>query len=725
MPADVSSISDYDQDPEEKTPSGWYKHWEKEYNASSKRLRNFTRQGNVIVSRFLDERTNSGSNEGVLSGVHGGMRLNLFHTNVSTLQSMLYGSTPKIDVSREHQDPDDDVARVASMLFQRILEADVASSGDDLSTALKACLQDRLLAGLGTSRVRYEFEVEEEEILDPETLELTTAEMLTGESAPIDYVHWQDFSWGWARTWAEVPWVGYRSWMTKRECLERFGESVSANLEYKNQLPSGSSSREETYTTDQKNNVQKAEIWEFWNKEDRKVYWWSEGSDLILDVKEDPLRLDNFWPSPMPMMANLTSTLYVPRADYAIHQDLYTEIDTLQARIATITRAIKVVGVYDKNTGESVGRMLQEGMENQLIPVDNYAMFAEKGGLLGTIQWFPVQEIVGTLQVLTAIRDQTIELLYKVTGMSDILSGGNTDQYTAQGTQQLKAKFGSIRVQALQDDFARFASDLDGLKAEVISKHFDPQSIILQSSAQFLPAADVPMIEPAVQLMQSPEIKWRVNIRPESIAMMDYAQLKSERTEYLMAMAQFIQSAAPAVQAIPGSLPVLLELMKWGMAGFKGANYLEGTFDQAITMAQKSPPPGDNKEEGKAQEAQMKMQMEMQKIQAKSQADIQLVQGKNQMDLEKAQTLHQLKMQEQMAKAESEQGKIIADLQADLRVIAAKLDADLQVEQIQTTMAAAEIELQHENNMDQVELEHTTAISEIEVKRKEESNQDE
>ena len=278
--------------------------------------------------------------------------------------------------------------------------------------------------------------------------------------------------------------------------------------------------------------------------------------------------------------------MFVPKADFLFAQDLYNEIDELQSRIATITRAIKVVGVYDKSAGDSAGRMLKEGIENDLIPVDNWAMFAEKGGLQGVIQWFPVQEIVGVIQTLQAVQQAKTEQLYEITGMSDIMRGGNTDQYTSGGTQAIKAKMGSIGIQALQEDFARFAADLEGLKAEVISKHYSKESIVSQSNAGFLPEFDKPLVAPAIDLMQSKEVNWRVNIRPESIAMIDYAQMQSERSEYIMAMSQYIQAASGAAEAIPGSLPILMELMKWSLAAYKGAEYLEGTLDQAIDNEQ-------------------------------------------------------------------------------------------------------------------------------------------
>jgi len=711
----LDSKNPSDGRPEGKTPTQWHKYWQTEMDACDKRLRKFTKQGNAINDRYLDERRGQSDSQ-VFEGFRGDTpsKLNLFYTNVSTLQSMLYGSTPQIDVQREHHDPDDDIARVAGVMFQRILQADVHASGEDFPTALKAALQDRLLPGLGVCRVRYSFDTTKEVVMDPETLQPMEVPKVTNEDAPIDYVHWQDFRWGWCRTWAEMPWMAFRSFLTKDEAAARFGAKKAKSLEYKNQLPSGTENKDETYDTDQKNNVRKAEIWEIWAKKDKKVFWWSQGAEIVLDAIDDPLQLDGFWPTPRPLTANITTSLYQPKGDYILAQDLYTEIDELQSRVSTITRAVKVVGVYDKSASDSVGRMLKEGVENDLIPVDNWAMFGEKGGLQGTIDWFPVQEVVATLQTLRQILGETIELLYQVTGMSDILRGANTDQYTSDGTQQLKAKFGSIRVQALQDEFARFAGDLEALRAEVISKHFQPGSIAHQASAQFLPQADQDKIQPALELMKSPDVKWRINIRPESIAMVDYAQLKSERTEFLTAMATYIQSAQAAVQAVPGSLPILLEILKWGMAGFKGSDYLEGTMDQAIEMAKKAPPPGQD--DGKQQEGQIKLQIEqlkmqaqqqklqgeLQKIQVKSQADMQTLQTKLQAEIAKIEADSEADLTLEQVSSRNRLMEIAHNLEADIAQIQANMEADLTIEQAQAEYDIASQTVEHQNNLTEI-----------------------
>ena len=704
-----ATVIEMEQPKSEKSPAQQHQYWQKEMDAAEKRLRVYKKQGAGVVRRYLGETDGSGD----INRGNGVSKLNLFHKNISTLQAMLFGNTPQMDVSREHADPDDDIARVAGLMYQRILQADVEPSGEDLSTVLKAALQDRLLPGMGCARVRYDMATMTQPTLNPMTMETEDMEVLDYEDAPIDYIHWQDVNWGWGRTWKEIPWWGFRNWLTKDEVEERFGEKIAKNIEYKNQTPEGSSNRDENTDPDQKDNVQKAEIWEIWNKKDKKVYWYSSGADLILDIKDDPLGLDGFWPMPRPMVANPTTTLFSPKADFILAQDLYNEIDELQTRMVTITRAIKVVGVYDKGAGDSAGRMLKEGVENDLIPVDNWAMFAEKGGLQGVIQWFPVQDIVGVLQTLQQVQDQKTQQLYEITGMSDIMRGGNTDQYTSGGTQALKAKMGSIGVQALQEEFARFASDLEALKAEVISKHFSKETIVSQSNAGFLPEVDKPLVAPALELMQSPDIKWRVNIKPESIAMMDYAAIKSERTEFLMSMAQFIQSASGAAQSVPGSLPILLELMKWSMVGFKGAEYLEGTFDQAIDMAKKAPPAGQDKgpspeetkleiEKMKLQGQQAKQQGEMQKIQAKAQADMQTQQGKIQAEIQKIQVDHQRDMTIEQTQSQNRLMEMARELETTIAEIQASMKADIAVEQAQAAFDIESQTVEHGYNMTEI-----------------------
>jgi hypothetical protein len=647
------------------TPKGYQERWEKEITAAKKMLEKVHEQGDKVLERYLDKRDSVDSRFAT--------RLNLFHSGVNTVKAMLYGQVPKIDFDRRYADPNDDEARVASEMLERMLNADIERPDDDYTAVLQSCLSDRLLPGLGIARVRYEAEISQEEvpaIYDEAGTELApayTRNTLDFEQAPTDYVHWKDFLYSYARTWSEVRWVAFRAWMSYDELKERFGKDKADDVEMTAQFP-----------TEQEKDIQdawqKGEIWEIWCKETKHVYWYSEGMDEILDHKKDPLTLKTFFPCPRPMLANATTTLLVPKADFVLTQDLYDDIDQLQTRIRILTKSLRVVGVYDKQNPE-IKRVLTEAGENEMIAVENWAMFAEKKGLEGAVSWFPLEQVVNTLDKLRELRDEQIALLYQITGLSDIMRGQSSGSDRVSATEQsIKAKFASVRMQALQDEFARFGTDLIRLKGEIVAKHFSPETILQASNV--LKTVDAELAGPAIQLIKNEEeMVWRIFVRPESMAMVDYQALQAERSGYLAALAQYMQSAAPLAEQFPQSMPLLLQMLQWGLAGFKGSNQIEGVLDKAISQLQNNPPqekqdPAIQKAQMDAQNKQMEMQMKSQQMQM----EMQMKQAEMQMDIQKAQMelaqdreKHQQEMQQDrekfMMEMQQMQGKASVEAQ--------------------------------------------------------------
>ena len=150
----IESRKDY-----KKTPSGQYKFWMEELKGSETRLKRWTVEGTKIVMRFKGGHRKT-RDPGSPDERSSKFRLNLFHSNTITIQSMLYGNLPKIDVSRKNADSNDDVGRVAAEIMERMLNADVEDHGDEYDSVLKAVLQDRLLPGLGCAKARYEVEMD-------------------------------------------------------------------------------------------------------------------------------------------------------------------------------------------------------------------------------------------------------------------------------------------------------------------------------------------------------------------------------------------------------------------------------------------------------------------------------------------------------------------------------------------------------------------------------------
>ena len=656
----IESASDFKDD-----KAGQWKKWEAELNAAQAAVRKYHRMGHKTVAKYL--------NDAKASEFHA-FKLNIFHSNIKTVKAMMFGKLPEITFSRTNGDFNDDAARVAGMMLQRMLNADIGTPNDLYSQALKKNLEDRLLPGLGVSRVRYEFDEETVQVaavIDQQSgVEIeaaSTQTQITNERAPVDYVFWKDFLWSPARTWEEVRWVGFKTLMTRDEMVARFGEKLGKKIQLTASKIDASESIEDQNELRQ-DAYMRGVVWEVWDKETKQICWWSSSVETVLDKKDDPLQLTGFFPIPEPMTANVTTSAYMPIPDYIMAQDLYSEIDQLETRISKITEAVKVVGVYDQSA-EGVKRMLTEGVENDLIPVDNWAMFAEKGGLQGTIDWLPVKEIAETLGYLIERRNDVKGQLYEISGISDIMRGAQASSGgpVSATERSLEARFSSVRIQELQDQFATYATDLIRLRAEVVSRHFQPESIVKQSNIESTP--DTELIGPAVEMIKnSQSLIWRIQVKPESVAMVDYAQLKEERTSYMTAVATFLQSSAPIMEMSPQAAPILMEMLKWGLAGFKGSNEIEGVLDKAIEIMQQPAPQEEQPEPPSPEEikAQMEQAKQAHEVQMKE-MDAQFEQSKMQAEAVAEEQTASIRMQEiqaeNTAKIQQEEAQAILNMQ--------------------------------------------------------------
>jgi len=677
MSADIQGS--IDSATEYKTPGDKKALWEIELKAGLKAQERWHKRANRVVNRYT-----AGDRADTENFT---FQLNLFYSNIQTTQAMMFGRLPEISIDRRNTDFGDDAARVASSILQRMLQADIGKPNDQYSTSLKLNLQDRLITGLGVARVRYEMDKETRETAEQLDMngqvvaEGFSEEVITSERAPLDYVHWRDCAWSPCRTWSELRWFGFKEMMTRDQLVERFGKEMGEAI------PLTKTTRiveDESLQEEAADSFKRGEVWEIWDKDKKQVVWYCADYEKLLDVKPDPFGLTGFFPVPRPMASNLTTSAYMPIPDFTMAQDLYNEIDNLETRIAMLTQAVKAVGVYNSAI-DGVKRMLVEGVENDLIPVDNWAVFSENGGMQGVIDWLPIETIAGVLNQLIARRNDCKSQLFEISGMSDIMRGAaaSAGGPVSATERALEARFASVRIAALQDEFSTYATDLIRLRAEIISKHFSPEQIVKQSNILNTPdGQDQQLIQQAVELIKnSQELVWRVQVRPESVAMVDFAALKQERTEYLMAVSQFLQSSGPLIEKEPASAPMLMEMLKWGLAGFKGSQDIEGVIDRAMEqMAQKLAQPQEQQPDPEAQKMQMQMQLE----QTKSQAAMQLEQAKNQGAMQLEQQSLQIDMQRIQAELQAKIQEKQADIQQDITKEKAQLEANTTEEQFET-----------------------------------------
>lgn len=636
-------------------------------------------RANKIVKRYRDDNRNQNTNETA--------KFNILWSNVQTLIPAVYARLPKADVARRFGD-NDPVARVASQLIERALDFEIEHYSDFRST-MKHAVEDRFLGGRGVAWVRYEphvraqdmpedglqvtEDVDEAESKEAMTLdgamgeEVEQQEEIEYECAPTDYVHWKDFGHSVARTWEEVISVWRWVYMTKESLVERFGEEMAKKIP----LDAGPETNKQ-YTQSSKD-FTRAKICEIWDKESGKVYWISKSCPQILDERDDPLELENFFPCAKPLYATMTSDTLVPVPDFVLYQDQATELDILTDRIDGLVKALRVRGVYDASQ-PALQRLLTEGDNNTLIPVDKWMAFSEKGGLKGSIDLLPLDTLSAALLQCYRAREEIKGQIYEITGISDIVRGQTAASETATA-QQIKGQYAGLRLRSMQEDVALFASELFQLKAQVICTKFQPSTILQYAAAQAMQPADQELIPQALELLKNKPLRsFRIQVDSDSLVQIDEQQNKRDRTEFLQAMGGFLNQALPMGQQAPEMIPMLVELVKFGIGAYKKAEPIEGTIDQAMEqMKQKqqqmaanpTPPPPDPemlKLQAQAQSEQMKMQATAQADQMRAQVDGQIAQAKAQAEMQIA----QMKMQADAALEAQKQQHLAQMKQAEL-----------------------------------------------------------
>jgi hypothetical protein len=648
--------------------------WLAELKLAKREDEKFIERGDRIIRRYRDDRKNFTTY---------GKRFNILWSNIQTMMPALYGKTPRAEVSRRWKDSDP-VGRTASVIIERCLQYEIDKG--DFDASMRLAILDRLLPGRGTVWVRFE----EKELAQPVDAlpgeEGGEAQVMPNapykyECTPVDYVFWKDVRYSPARCWDEVTWIARRVYMSQDDGIKRFGEDFKqVPLTHE---PVGLDEMEKM-GVEGLDDMKKAVVWEIWSKTTKQVFWVSEGYSKTLDIKDDPLGLDNFWPCPKPLFATQTTETLVPIPDYSLYQDQAEEIDMLTNRIAMLVEAVKVVGVYDASQ-QGVQRMLSEGVNNQLIPVDTWAAFAEKGGLKGVVDFMPLDSVLQALRECYAAREQAKQVVYEITGLSDIIRGASIASETATA-QQIKSQYASLRLKRLQTEVAQFASEVLRIKAQIMCDFYAPQTLVEMSG--IMGTMDAQYAEQAIMLLKSePARGFRIEVASDSLVEMDEATEKQSRIEFLGAVGQFMDRALPVTQQVPELAPLMGEMLMFGVRAFKGGRSMEAAFDSALAklsepkpQAEPQPDPEQMKMQAMAQAEQAKAQIEQAKLQ--TQGQIEQFKAQQSKELEQMRQEYESAREQLRQEAETQRAEMKANAERSLKIELVQMENENEAQKI-------------------------------------------
>lgn len=680
-----------------------------------KEFEKWEKRGQEIVQRYAAERK---------SRTAGRRRYNILWSNVQTLQPALYFSPPKPNIERRYKDKDP-AGREASEVLERSVTYFVNESlfHDNAENAVL----DRLLPGRGVMWVRYVPHFRDKTVseLPGPGVEITQdaeddAEMVNNEQIleyeeiKWDYVHWKDFGHALARTWSEVELAWRKVFLDKDELIARFGKEIAATIPLDHSSVDDDESESGVKTTE---HDRKATIYEAWDRIAKDVTWIHKDVADPLDVVDDPLEIKDFFPFPKPLYATLTTDSLIPTPDYDEYKDQAAELDELTARISSITKSLKVAGIYDASA-EGVERLLSEGVENRLIAVKSWAIFSEKGGLSKAVDYLPIDMIAKVLQGLYEIREKIKADLDEITGIADIIRGQSDPRETA-AAQDQKGKFATMRLSKAQIKVSEFMKELVQIGAEVIAKHFSVDTLKMISGSQLMtnqeklvfqqqqqmaqqafqqaqqvaqmhqqaqsipghPAQGVPAPAqqppaPPPQLLEkfnapswedvmavlknNAALCFKIDIETDSTIKQDQDTERQARLDFLETSGTLIEKMAEAQE--PTLAPLLGEMLMFGVRGFKNARSLEQVFEETIEKIKKMPPKPTPQDP-----AQIKAQSDLQIAQMKMSSDEKMAQYKAQTDAMWAQKDRDSDLRQAAADLQLEQAKFRADMALEMQ----------------------------------------------------------
>lgn len=671
--------------------------WLLELKLAERRQKDWVGQAKKIYARYRSEKAKKNS-------------FNILWANTEVLRPAIYNSIPKPDVRRRFKDADP-IGKGVSEMLSRAIEYSLDTY--DFDAILKLTALDMLLVGRGLDRVRYL-----PTIATVENGTETPDETLEYEQVMCDHVQWDDFRHGPGKTWDKVPWVAYRHRLTRKEAVDKFGKELGSKLKLDTPADPEINNMSDAATAEL---FKTAEVWEIWDKDAKEVVFVAESVlDQPLKKVPDPLGLQGFFPSPKPVYAIEDTSSLIPLPLYEQYREQAEELDRVSTRINKVVDAIRVRGIYDATLHELA--TIMDATDNDLIPAENVTALLERGGLEKAIWFLPIQQLAAVLKELYIQREATKQVIYELTGISDIVRG-STDPRETKGAQEIKAQWGTQRLQRMQREFQRYARDLIRIKTEIIAEKFQPETLAQMTSIKFPslqekqqaqmqlqqgqmeiqrglrqpgpPPPELqevlskPAFEEVIQLMRSDALRsFRIDIETDSTIAASMEGEMSGLTEVLTGIMQFADGVMPAIQS--GMFPV--EAAKEIIMTICRRSRMGNAVEDALEKIQA--PQGDpaaKAEEAKVQAEQQKQEADMQAAQMKAQFEQQLEQQRMQAEQQREQA--RLQMEERLAMLEMQQEarleQLRAQAQAQTDLLIARIDA-------MTKVQVAEINAEHQ-----------------------------
>jgi hypothetical protein len=394
-------------------------------------------------------------------------------------------------------------------------------------------------------------------------------------------------------------------------------------------------------------------VYQIWDKAGGKKvkYLAPTYTDKFLKEDEDPLGLTGFFNTPRPLSFIKKSDSLTPTAPYQLYKVQAEELNELTRRINRVTKACKARALYDAEFGEDLERLMSKE-DAIMVPIRTAGSLASDRGIEQAVWFYPIETIVATLQQLYQARESVKQVIYEITGISDILRGATQASETATA-QKIKNSWGTLRLKRGQAEVARYIRDVLRMVLELAATKFseetwsamtglpfllESQAQQLQRQAQAMQAVNQPVPQELQAQLNAPTWSqvltllrddtlrtYKIDLETNSTVEPEAAEDQEAIMKMLGAMGQAMNGIAPLVAN--GSMP--FEVAKNVMLVVARRFRYGDQFEDAINAMQPPRPPDQGAKEAESAQKELELQKKQQI------SEIQFASQKGRMDVEK------------------------------------------------------------------------------------------
>lgn len=398
---------------------------------------------------------------------------NIFYSNIQLLKAYLLTNDPKPEVERRFlkKVASDKLQYNTALELANILEGALTYYTENADFYLKlkdGVIENATKVGRGVIWVTYEPVISK---VQNELGEIE--EVVTDRKIKIDSLGYEDYACSTSCNKEQVWWKARRHLLGKEELKEQFGYEAS--------------DEELNYTAGKDTERKLAEVWEIWDKTEKKrIYMLAQAAkNEFLKDSDDPYGIDNFFPCvDLTFLTNGKDIIPIP--EYELYRKKAVELNNISASADMLEKKVKFVITTDK-TNQDNALDMANAAEGDIVTLQtpNPMATGNNGAYLG---YLPIKEAVELLEHRELKKAQLKQDIYDITGIADIMRGA-TDANETATAQQIKGVFGTMRFQDKQKCVQAFVVNVFEIIAEIICENWDAETLA-EITSTILPSVE-------------------------------------------------------------------------------------------------------------------------------------------------------------------------------------------------------------------------------------------